>query len=184
MIEARGPTMIRTKTTGDAMTGTRIKQARQRAGMRLVDLSTATGVSTSLLSRIETGRRRPHKELLESIAIALDLEETQLTGRPEAPVAAPAENHWPVVMPNVASDVHQQVITVADIALSTAMRETLETIDSSSASERYRACKNLAALASRPLETIFKVSLEDDDPAVREAASQLLATLSQSYCAV
>ncbi len=171
-------------TRCDEMTGTRIRQARLGTGMRLVDLSTATGVSTSLLSRIETGRRRPRPDLLERLASALHVGQDELSGRTDRHPAATAETHWPTLMPKVASDVHQQVITVADIALTTAMRETLESIDSSSASERFRACKNLAALASRPLETIFKVSHEDADPVVRQAASQLLATLSQSYCEI
>jgi transcriptional regulator with XRE-family HTH domain len=152
--------------------------------MRLVDLSSAAGISTSLLSRVETGRRRPHTDLVQRLASVLHLEPEALSGHPGERDRHTSDNHWPMVMPHVTTDVHQQVITVADIALTTAMRETLESIDSASAAERFRACKNLAALASRPLETILRVSHEDSDPIVREAAGQLLATLSQSYCEV
>lgn len=46
---------------------------------------------------------------------------------------------------------------------------------------RYRACRSLAILACAPLETLSQVAVEDHDERVRDAARQLLTTLSESF---
>ncbi|MGW1741766.1 helix-turn-helix domain-containing protein [Nocardia sp. NPDC001965] len=49
----------------------RLRRAREQRGFSLADLSRATGLSTSTLSRLECGRRRPSLELLLPITVAL-----------------------------------------------------------------------------------------------------------------
>ncbi len=51
--------------------GERVRTARQRAGMTLRQLGSATGVSASLLSQIENGRARPSVTTLYSLVAAL-----------------------------------------------------------------------------------------------------------------
>lgn len=169
---------------GDEMTGLRVRNARLSAGLRLIDVAASVGVSASLLSRIETGRRRPTRAMLEKLLPVLDVRLEELVGPRLSVVPSVATGtHWPAPLPtDDAAEEHAGMMRMADAALSTAMYQTLASLASASASERYRACKTLAALASRPLETLLLISHDDSDPVVREASCQLLATLSQSYC--
>jgi transcriptional regulator with XRE-family HTH domain len=62
--------------------GPRLRDLRQRRGTTLADLSTATGISVSTLSRLESGRRRPNLELLLPLADAHGVPLDDLVGAP------------------------------------------------------------------------------------------------------
>jgi DNA-binding XRE family transcriptional regulator len=55
---------------------------RQRREMTLADLSSATDISLSTLSRLESGQRRPNLELLLPLARALRVPLDELVGAP------------------------------------------------------------------------------------------------------
>jgi transcriptional regulator with XRE-family HTH domain len=56
-----------------AMVGPKLRRLRQDHGSTLASLATATGISVSTLSRLESGRRRPSLELLLPIARVLQV---------------------------------------------------------------------------------------------------------------
>ncbi len=62
--------------------GPRLRALRQRRGATLADLSAATGISVSTLSRLESGRRRPNLELLLPLAEAHGVPLDDLVGAP------------------------------------------------------------------------------------------------------
>jgi transcriptional regulator with XRE-family HTH domain len=64
--------------------GGRLKQLRTQRGWSLSALAEATGISTSTLSRLETGQRRPSLELLLPIVRAYRVPLDELVGGPEA----------------------------------------------------------------------------------------------------
>ncbi|MBO3751746.1 helix-turn-helix domain-containing protein [Streptosporangiaceae bacterium NEAU-GS5] len=66
-----------------AEVGPRLKRLRSERGITLAALSEATGVSTSTLSRLEAGQRRPSLELLLPIAQAYRVPLDELVGAPE-----------------------------------------------------------------------------------------------------
>ena len=171
-------------TVGDEMSGIRLKNARIQRGLRIVDVAAAVGVSASLLSRIESGKRHLHEPLLERLAEYLNVETHELAGPAVSAPSHPSrvEYHWPLTVSDSTRDPHLETAQMADLALTTAMRETLALTSGANASERFRACKSLAALASRPLEALLHISKDDDDPIVRQAACQLLWTLNEAYC--
>lgn len=51
----------------------RLRRARENKGMSLADLARSTGISTSTLSRLESGQRKPSLELLLPITAALGI---------------------------------------------------------------------------------------------------------------
>ncbi|HKG49393.1 MAG TPA: helix-turn-helix domain-containing protein [Actinomycetales bacterium] len=53
--------------------GRRLRHLRRRRGMTLAELATAVGVSPSLLSLLENGRREPRLTVLQSLARSLDV---------------------------------------------------------------------------------------------------------------
>ena len=57
-----------------ALIGPRLRSWREKRSMTLADLSEATGISSSTLSRLEAGKRAPNLELVVPIARALRLE--------------------------------------------------------------------------------------------------------------
>lgn len=63
--------------------GPRLRRARTERGVRLADLAVATGVSTSTLSRLETGQRKASLELLLLIARVHHMPLDELIGSPE-----------------------------------------------------------------------------------------------------
>jgi transcriptional regulator with XRE-family HTH domain len=63
--------------------GPRLRALRQQRGATLVQLSEATGISVSTLSRLESGGRRPTLELLLPLARAHDVALDELVGAPE-----------------------------------------------------------------------------------------------------
>ncbi|MEU6099135.1 helix-turn-helix domain-containing protein [Streptomyces flaveolus] len=79
--------------TDDGVTGTlaamasRLRAAREHRGDTLTDVSRATGISLSTLSRIETGRRTPTLEVLLRLTRTYGLSLDELAGRarPSAP---------------------------------------------------------------------------------------------------
>jgi len=56
-----------------AQIGPRLKSWREKRSMTLAELSTATGISSSTLSRLEAGKRAPNLELVVPVARALNL---------------------------------------------------------------------------------------------------------------
>jgi transcriptional regulator with XRE-family HTH domain len=63
--------------------GPRLKWLRMQREMTLADLSKATGISKSTLSRLETGQRRPSLELLLPLAQAHRVPLDDLVGAPQ-----------------------------------------------------------------------------------------------------
>ncbi|MER7110573.1 helix-turn-helix domain-containing protein [Streptomyces sp. NPDC000229] len=63
--------------------GPRLKRLRTERGVTLAALSSATGISKSTLSRLESGLRRPSLELLLPIAQAHQVPLDELVGAPE-----------------------------------------------------------------------------------------------------
>lgn len=61
----------------------RLKVVRTRRGMTLVEVAAQTGVSTSTLSRLERGQRRPTLELLLALSLAYRVPLGDLVGAPE-----------------------------------------------------------------------------------------------------
>ena len=66
-----------------AAVGPRLRALRVRGGATLAQLSAATGISTSTLSRLESGQRRPTLELLLPLARAHRVQLDELVGAPE-----------------------------------------------------------------------------------------------------
>ncbi|WP_130797324.1 helix-turn-helix domain-containing protein [Streptomyces otsuchiensis] len=66
-----------------AEVGPRLRRLRQRRGVTLTALAETTGISTSTLSRLESGRRRASLELLLPIARAHRVPLDDLVGAPE-----------------------------------------------------------------------------------------------------
>lgn len=62
--------------------GPRVREARTRRDVTLAALARQTGISTSTLSRLEIGQRRPSLELLLPIAMALQLPLDELIAAP------------------------------------------------------------------------------------------------------
>jgi transcriptional regulator with XRE-family HTH domain len=65
-----------------AAVGPRLRSLRRQRGTTLADLATATGISVSTLSRLESGQRRPNLELLLPLAQAHGVPLDQLVGAP------------------------------------------------------------------------------------------------------
>ncbi len=63
--------------------GPRLKRLRTGRGVTLAALAQATGISTSTLSRLESGQRRPSLELLLPIDQAHQVPLDELVGAPE-----------------------------------------------------------------------------------------------------
>ena len=63
--------------------GPRLQRLRKLRGMTLAGLATATGISKSTLSRLETGQRRPSLEVLLPLAQAYRVPLDDLVGAPE-----------------------------------------------------------------------------------------------------
>lgn len=63
--------------------GPRLQRLRKQRGITLTGLATATGISKSTLSRLETGQRRPSLEVLLPLAQAYRVPLDDLVGAPE-----------------------------------------------------------------------------------------------------
>jgi transcriptional regulator with XRE-family HTH domain len=66
-----------------AEVGARLRRVRTQRGITLTELATATGISKSTLSRLESGQRKPSLELLLPIAQAHRIPLDELVGAPE-----------------------------------------------------------------------------------------------------
>lgn len=66
-----------------AEVGPRLRRVREQRGVTLIELSAATGISKSTLSRLESGQRKPSLELLLPIAEAHQVPLDELVGAPE-----------------------------------------------------------------------------------------------------
>ncbi|MEU2660492.1 XRE family transcriptional regulator [Streptomyces sp. NPDC007325] len=75
--------------------GPRLRRVRRDRGVTLADLSAATGISVSTLSRLESGQRRPSLELLLPLARAHQVPLDELVGAP--PVGDPRVRARPIV---------------------------------------------------------------------------------------
>ncbi len=75
--------------------GSRLRTLRQRGDLTLAELSTATGISVSTLSRLESGQRRATLELLLPLARAHGVPIDELVGAP--PTGDPRVHLRPVV---------------------------------------------------------------------------------------
>lgn len=60
----------------------RLRRARERRGLTLAELARATGVSTSTLSRLESGQRKPSLELLLPIIATLGVHLDEVVSAP------------------------------------------------------------------------------------------------------
>lgn len=63
--------------------GPRLRRLRSQQGVTLTALSNITGISTSTLSRLETGQRRPSLELLLALSQAYRVPLDELVGAPD-----------------------------------------------------------------------------------------------------
>ncbi|MGN9763197.1 helix-turn-helix domain-containing protein [Streptomyces sp. SD31] len=72
-----------------AAVGPRLRVVRERRGVTLADVSRATGISPSTLSRIETGRRKPTLEVVLQLATEYGVSLDELAGTAPAPAAEP-----------------------------------------------------------------------------------------------
>lgn len=63
----------------------RLRRIREKKGVTLAELSEATGISTSTLSRLESDRRKPSLELLLPIAVALSVPLDEIVAAPRTP---------------------------------------------------------------------------------------------------
>lgn len=77
-----------------AAVGSRLRNIRKRRNCTLAALSTATGISVSTLSRLESGQRKPSLELLLPIARAHQVPLDDLVGAP--PVGDPRVRMKPI----------------------------------------------------------------------------------------
>ncbi|MER8041496.1 XRE family transcriptional regulator [Streptomyces sp. NPDC094032] len=75
--------------------GPRLRRIRRERGATLAELSAATGISVSTLSRLESGQRKPSLELLLPIARAHQVPLDELVGAP--PVGDPRVRAKPIV---------------------------------------------------------------------------------------
>ncbi|MFH8467100.1 helix-turn-helix domain-containing protein [Streptomyces sp. NPDC017991] len=88
-----------------AEVGPRLRRVRKERGATLAGLSTATGISVSTLSRLESGLRKPSLELLLPIARAHQVPLDELVGAPQVgdprvraakPIVMHGRTHWPL----------------------------------------------------------------------------------------
>jgi len=63
--------------------GPRLRRLRTQRNVTLVELSNATGISKSTLSRLESGQRKPSLELLLPISLAHQVPLDELVGAPK-----------------------------------------------------------------------------------------------------
>ncbi|MEU9102728.1 XRE family transcriptional regulator [Streptomyces sp. NPDC048361] len=72
-----------------AAMGPRLRVLRERRGVTLAEVSGATGISPSTLSRIETGRRKPTLEVVLQLGKEYGVSLDELAGTAAAPAVEP-----------------------------------------------------------------------------------------------
>ena len=80
-----------------AAVGPRLRSLRERRGSTLAQISAASSISTSTLSRLESGARRPTLELLLRLARAYDVPVDELVA--DGPTVDPRVHRVPVHQP-------------------------------------------------------------------------------------
>jgi transcriptional regulator with XRE-family HTH domain len=169
----------------DTQTAVRLRALRTASGDRMADVAEDVGISESLLSRIESGQRRVTPDVLQRLAAHYDVAAESLgsdTGTQDPTSATPGA-HWPEDHNHMACSDEVDTIALAEVAISTTMKSILRSRPGDDHVARYRMCKALAELASRPLEALTTIGHTDDDPLIRLAACQMLTTLTSAYCA-
>lgn len=63
-----------------ATVGDRVREVRHERGLTQAELSERTGVGCPALSKIETGKARPHRATITALALALGVEPESLLG--------------------------------------------------------------------------------------------------------
>ena len=63
-----------------------LRRIRKERGLTQRGLADASGVDPATISLIETGKRRPHLETLDSLALVLGVEIVDLLGKAQAPL--------------------------------------------------------------------------------------------------
>ena len=81
MPRSNGP--VTTIAAALELVGPRLRRVREQRGLTLTAVAERTGISTSTLSRLETGQRRPSLELLLPLAQAYRVPLDDLVGAPE-----------------------------------------------------------------------------------------------------
>lgn len=76
-----------------AAMGLRLRALRERRGVTPADVSGATGISPSPLSRIETGQRKPTLEVVLQPAKEYGISLDELAGTTPATAAEPPARH-------------------------------------------------------------------------------------------
>lgn len=66
--------------------GNRLRDARQRKNLSLLQLAEMCCTSKSLISMYERGERNPKHEMLENLAIALSVDISYLMGETDVPI--------------------------------------------------------------------------------------------------
>jgi len=177
--------MYRMRMGTEDLVGLRIRNLRLDARETLAQTAQATGVSESLLSRIENGHRRPAGLLLERLSahfsVPLESFAADVVPLPARPARRVSETAWPLGGTMRVDASAAGALVLADLAISTALGQLREALEGGDHVDRYRASRSLAGLASQPLEMLHDVCLRDTDPMVREAARQLLDTLVEAY---
>lgn len=87
--------MAKDEAAALARVGTRLRELRRRRDVTLAELSEATGISVSTLSRLESGRRKPTLELLLPLARAHRVPLDELVDAP--PTGDPRVHARPIV---------------------------------------------------------------------------------------
>lgn len=62
----------------DYSLGVKLRERRKQEGLTLTELAELTGVDTSYLGRIETGKRFPSAHILRKLAVPLEYSEPEL----------------------------------------------------------------------------------------------------------
>lgn len=62
--------------------GDRVREIRHERGLTQAELSEKTGIGCPALSKIETGKARPHRVTITALALALGVEPESLLGEP------------------------------------------------------------------------------------------------------
>ncbi|MEV3858820.1 helix-turn-helix domain-containing protein [Streptomyces sp. NPDC050095] len=75
-----------------AAIGPRLRAVRERRGETLTDVSRASGIALSTLSRVEHGRRKPHLELLLRLSKAYGVSLDELAGAAPGPAPVTARS--------------------------------------------------------------------------------------------
>jgi transcriptional regulator with XRE-family HTH domain len=98
--------------------GRNIRAERERGGLSLAQLSSASGISKAHLVRLEKGGGNPSLEILGRIAEALEVTIADLVGGPKLTYSAASDEDVPASLKAFASEADlsdDQVLTLASI---------------------------------------------------------------------